>query len=232
MDVEKFKALNKEDTEEQLKIFVRSFGSKENVDLEEMILFANYFSSVCAGRTELDLTQAGVVAEHIDRGLTPIALKKEMRTYDADNNGKMSFLEFALWFYKMDLDDCGCLFEDHDADPAILKALADAKAAVQASDDAKKKLEDETEKCKAKAEEGGTKAFGANQRITAIEEEQKELKFARIKLQKTLDKAQVARDTAPSLCAAKLEELAFKGFHRDYQPKLHAKYPKFPKDLD
>lgn len=226
--------LTKTSIYDQMLAFLKAFRLEENVDLTTAFLFANYFELKLKGKTEMDTPNAGELFQKLDTPFTPMALKAELRKNNPDSKGKMSCIEFLMIYFKKD-DLQKLLFQDNDADPKIVEALAGAQDAVDKSEEAKEKLEDEEVKQKEVAAAGGVKAFGANQRIENITKELSEMAIAKgtgmKDLQKKLAKAQAARDAAGSDTVRDLEAAGFSKFHRDFHPQLHKMFSELERNL-
>lgn len=227
--LEVFRSMSKKPINEQMKFFLRAFFKDADVDIEEVYLLANYFHFKLGGSEassyEFELAQASELLQNLGNPMSAIQLKKVLREFDVDNNGKMSFVEFALFYFKKDVDTL--LTADIDGPNDLLAALRDAKQKEKELEAEKASKHQKIEELNEIVAAGGVKKFEAQQQIEDIEKNQiPEIELQLREHNKVLIKAQKAVDTAGSDLDKVLIEKKLNHYNTSAQSKLHQKFEK------
>lgn len=232
--MELFRTFGSKSVMEQMKFFLRSFWRDDDIDLKEVFLFANYFKLKFDGdhseHNEFELDHAAELFQKLGNPKTALQIKQELRKYDVDSNGRMSFVEFAMMWWKKPLNEL--LTRDIDGDGELLAARKAAQAVVA---EIEKGIADAQEKVSALEEivaHGGVKKFSAQQDLHKItDEEVPELKNRLRESKMALAVAVNDLQKAGSALDADLKEAGLVEFSPSLNQELHEKYPKIERDV-
>lgn len=90
---EAFRGLLKLPVKQQMRAFLSSFWRDEDIVMKNVFLFANYFALRFDGHhdgiCEMELDQAAEMFQKLGQAKPALQLKKELRAYDVDSNGKV-----------------------------------------------------------------------------------------------------------------------------------------------
>lgn len=227
-----FKTFGTKGIEEQMKIFLRAFWKDDDVDLKKVFLFANYFHLRLSkdGKTEFELDQAADLFQKLEDAKPSLQLKAELRKYDHDSNGKMSFVEFCLMRFNKSVTDL--VTRDIDGDPDLIKELRAAKDAVNEIKANIASLNAKADGLQEQIDAGGVKKFSAQQEQGDIRNNQiPELNKKLGEAEKVEKKAQAKRDEFGSLLDKDLAAAGLTEYNSKHHAELWKDFNKLEKNL-
>jgi hypothetical protein len=235
---EKFRGLGQSKVWDQMMFFLKRYWRDDDVDVRLCFLFANYFHYKCKllgnDFNEFEVNTAFAFFQKLDDPRPVKAIKDELAKYDVDNNGRMSFVEFCImWFKKDRLVE---LFEDIDGPSDLIEYRDATQDQIRGFEKTLENLRVEKENLDAKRGDDGQRgvnAFKDGQRAKEIaEQEIPKYEEELVRAKKRLQIVSIKLDNEGSACLKNLKEGGMVRYSVFAQRELHATYSYLEQDWE